>query len=127
MIITSLLDKTVIYGDTKAKICAIYEKNFTVWLGLVTYDGQLIFGILPAEVRIDKYGQYKVYLYHTYEKKIFAIKLYREFTGVGLKEAKDKVEASPAKVLIADNLTYEEAEEMLRKIRLQKMDGEIDG
>lgn len=127
MIISSLLDKTVIYGDTKAKICAIYEKNFTVWLGLVTYDGQLIFGVLPGEVRIDKYGQYKVYLIHPQEKKIWAIKFCREVTGLGLKEAKEKVEATPGRVLIADNLTYEEAEEMLRKIRLQKMEGEIDG
>jgi ribosomal protein L7/L12 len=82
---------------------------------------------LPSEVRIDKYGQYKVYLFHTYEKKILAIKIVREFNSLGLREAKDKVDASPVKVLIAENLSYDEAQEILKKIRLQKMDGEIEG
>jgi hypothetical protein len=127
MILSNLLDKTVLYGDTKAKICAVYEKNQSIWLGLECYDGELIFGVLPIQVRMDTKGHYKVYLFHSYQNKIRAIKIYREFTGASLLDAKNKIEAFPGKVLLSENLTYEESQNLVSKIRAQNMEADIDG
>jgi large subunit ribosomal protein L7/L12 len=47
-------------------------------------------------------------------KKVPVIKVVREITGLGLKEAKDLVESAPAN--IKEAVTKEEAEEVAKKL-----------
>ena len=63
-------------------------------------------GILPEEgtgtTSVTTYSQsstYKVRLNDAGNEKVKAIKEYREFTGVGLKEAKDMIDAAPCIML----------------------------
>jgi large subunit ribosomal protein L7/L12 len=51
------------------------------------------------------------------DKKIQVIKVVREVTGLGLKEAKDLVEGAPK--VVKENLTKEEAEALKKKIEEQ--------
>src|SRR5438067_12405862 len=67
----------------------------------------------PAEVK----DEFTVVLAAAGDKKINVIKVVREITGLGLKEAKDLVEAAPKPV--KENVSKEEAE----KIKKQLEDG----
>ena len=67
----------------------------------------------PAEVK----DEFTVVLAAAGDKKINVIKVVREITGLGLKEAKDLVEGSPKPV--KENIAKEEAE----KIKKQLEDG----
>lgn len=49
------------------------------------------------------------------DKKIAAIKVVREITGLGLKEAKDLVEAAPK--LVKEGVSKADAEEMRKKLQ----------
>ncbi|MGC8843156.1 MAG: 50S ribosomal protein L7/L12, partial [bacterium] len=51
------------------------------------------------------------------EKKIQVIKVVRELTGLGLKEAKDLVESAPQKV--KEGVSKQEAEEVKKKLEEQ--------
>jgi len=57
------------------------------------------------------------------EKKIQVIKLVREATGLGLKEAKELVESAPKAV--KEGLSKEEADELAEKIKAQGGEVEI--
>jgi len=67
----------------------------------------------PAEVQTE----FAVLLSEVGDKKINVIKVVREITGLGLKEAKDLVEGAPKPV--KENISKEEAE----KIKKQLEDG----
>jgi len=62
---------------------------------------------------VEEQTEFAVVLEAAGEKKINVIKVVREVTSLGLKEAKDLVEAAPAKV--KEGVTKQEAEEIKKK------------
>tara|TARA_B100000959_G_scaffold91815_1_gene97558 strand:- start:1200 stop:1574 length:375 start_codon:yes stop_codon:yes gene_type:complete len=73
----------------------------------------------PAEEEKTEFG---VTLVSFGDKKIQVIKVVREITGLGLKEAKDMVEAAPK--VIKEGINKEEAEEI--KNKLEKVGATIE-
>ena len=59
------------------------------------------------------------------DKKIQVIKVVRELTGLGLKEAKDLVDGAPKTV--KENLSKEEAEKLAKELKDSGADVEIKG
>ena len=70
-------------------------------------------GGAAAEAAEEK-TEFDVVLENAGEKKINVIKVVREVTSLGLKEAKDLVESAPAKV--KEGITKQEAEEIKAKL-----------
>ena len=66
-----------------------------------------------AEVAEEK-SEFDVVLASAGEKKINVIKVVREITGLGLKEAKELVDGAPGKV--KEGISNEEAEEIKKKL-----------
>lgn len=66
----------------------------------------------PAE-SVEEQTEFDVILESAGEKKINVIKVVREVTSLGLKEAKDLVEAAPSK--IKEGVTKQEAEDIKKK------------
>lgn len=66
----------------------------------------------PAEP-VEEKTEFDVILEDAGEKKINVIKVVREVTSLGLKEAKDLVEAAPAKV--KEGVSKQEAEDIRKK------------
>lgn len=65
-------------------------------------------GAAPAAVEVEEQEEFDVVLDEVGGQKIAVIKEVRTFTGLGLKEAKDLVDAAPSKVL--EKVTKEAAE-----------------
>ena len=65
-------------------------------------------GAAPAAVEVEEQEEFDVVLEEVGSQKIAVIKEVRTFTGLGLKEAKDLVDAAPSKVL--EKVTKEAAE-----------------
>lgn len=72
---------------------------------------QVASGATPAT---EEKTEYSVILTSSGTNKIQTIKVVREITGLGLKEAKDLVESVPKP--IKENVTKEQAEEIKKKI-----------
>ena len=70
----------------------------------------------PAEAAEEK-TEFDVELTEIGEQKVKVIKVVREITGLGLKEAKDLVEAAPK--VVKEAVSKEEAEELKKKIEEQ--------
>jgi large subunit ribosomal protein L7/L12 len=68
----------------------------------------------PAAAAVDEKTEFDVILVSVGDKKIEVLKIVREVTGLGLKEAKDLVDAAPKP--IKEKVKKEEAEEMKKKI-----------
>lgn len=66
----------------------------------------------PAEA-VEEQTEFDVILESAGEKKINVIKVVREVTSLGLKEAKDLVEAAPSKV--KEGVSKQEAEDVKKK------------
>ena len=73
-------------------------------------------GAAPAEKEEEK-STFDVVLKSAGEKKIQVIKVVREATGLGLKEAKDLVEGAPK--VVKDNLQKADAEALKKKLEEQ--------
>ena len=73
-------------------------------------------GAAPAPATEEK-TEFDVILTAAGEKKIQVIKVVRELTGLGLKEAKDLVDGAPKPV--KEKVTKAEAEEMKKKLEEQ--------
>jgi large subunit ribosomal protein L7/L12 len=69
-------------------------------------------GAAPAEAA-EEQTEFEVILESAGEKKINVIKVVREVTSLGLKEAKDLVEAAPTKV--KEGVSKQEAEDIKKK------------
>lgn len=67
-----------------------------------------------AAEAVEEQTEFDVLLEDAGEKKINVIKVVREVTSLGLKEAKDLVEAAPAKV--KEGVSKQEAEEIKKKL-----------
>ena len=68
----------------------------------------------PAAAAVEEKTEFTVELKEAGASKINVIKVVREITGLGLKEAKDLVEAAPKP--IKEGVTKAEAEEMKKKL-----------
>ena len=73
-------------------------------------------GAAPAEVAEEK-TTFDVVLKAAGEKKIQVIKVVREATGLGLKEAKDLVEGAPK--VVKDNLPKADADKLAKSLTEQ--------
>jgi large subunit ribosomal protein L7/L12 len=62
----------------------------------------------------EEQTEFTVHLAATGEKKIDVIKVVRELTGLGLKEAKDLVEGAPQ--VVKEGVAKKDAEEMKKKL-----------
>ena len=67
-----------------------------------------------AAVAVEEQTEFDAVLTGTGEKKIQVIKVVREITGLGLKEAKDLVDGAPKNV--KEGVSKDEAEEVKKKI-----------
>ena len=68
----------------------------------------------PAAAAAEEQTEFSVELVAAGANKINVIKVVREITGLGLKEAKDMVEAAPK--VVKDGAAKAEAEEMKKKL-----------
>lgn len=75
----------------------------------------------PA-VEVEEKTEFDVVLANAGEKKINVIKVVRELTGLGLKEAKDVVDGAPS--VLKEGLPKEEAEAM--KAKLEEVGAKIE-
>ena len=73
-------------------------------------------GAAPAEAAEEK-DEFDVILTAAGDKKIQVIKVVRELTGLGLKEAKDLVDGAPKAV--KEKVTKAEADDMMKKLQEQ--------
>lgn len=71
-------------------------------------------GAAAAGGGADAKSEYAVHLAEVGDKKMNVIKVVREISGLGLKEAKDLVDNAPK--LIKDNVPDAEAQEMKKKL-----------
>ena len=74
-------------------------------------------GAAAGTAAIEEKTEFDVILGAAGEKKIQVIKVVRELTGLGLKEAKDLVDGAPKPV--KEKVTKAEAEEMKKKLEEQ--------
>ena len=74
-------------------------------------------GAGPAAAAAEEKTEFNVILADAGDKKIQVIKVVRTHTGLGLKEAKDLVEAAPKP--IKEGLTKEEAEKIKKELEEQ--------
>ena len=84
--------------------------------GAVMMSGPVGTGTAPAAKEEEK-TTFDVVLKSGGEKKIQVIKVVREATGLGLKEAKDLVEGAPK--VVKDNLPKADAEALKKKLEEQ--------
>ena len=68
----------------------------------------------PAAAAVEEQTEFNVVLADAGEKKVNVIKAVRELTGLGLKEAKEKVNTAPQ--VIAEGLSKEAAEDAKKKL-----------
>lgn len=68
-----------------------------------------------GEAAAEEKSEYDIELAGAGENKIAVIKVVKEITGLGLKEAKDMVDGAPA--VIKEKVKKEEAEEMEKKLK----------
>ncbi len=80
----------------------------------VSAQATVVAGGGAAVEAVEEKTDFDVILTSGGEKKINAIKVVRELTGLGLKEAKDAVENAPT--VLKEGATKAEAEEMKKKI-----------
>ena len=76
-----------------------------------------------AAAAVEEKTEFDVVLMSAGEKKINVIKVVRELTGLGLKEAKDLVDGAPKPV--KEKVTKAEAEDMKKKLEEQGANVEV--
>ena len=77
----------------------------------------------PAAAAVEEKTEFNVILAETGEKKIQVIKVVRELTGLGLKEAKDLVDGAPKPV--KEGVSKADAENVKKKLEEQGAKVEI--
>jgi large subunit ribosomal protein L7/L12 len=103
---------------------ADFKKAFEDKFG-VTAAAPMMMGAMPgggAATAVEEQTEFDVVLTGAGDKKIQVIKVVREATGLGLKEAKDLVDGAPKTV--KEKLSKGEAEEL--KKRLEEVGGAVE-
>lgn len=68
----------------------------------------------PAAAQVEEQTEFNVELTEVGSEKVKVIKVVREITGLGLKEAKDTVDGAPK--VLKEAVSKEEAEEIKKKL-----------
>jgi len=92
------------------ELVKLLEKRFGVSAAAVAVAG----AAAPAADAADEKSSFNVELTAIGEQKIGVIKAIKEILGLGLKEAKDLVEAAPS--MVKEGLKKDEAEAMKKKL-----------
>lgn len=95
-----------------SELVKVLEKKFGV--SAATPVAVAVSGGAAEAVVVEEKTEFNVELTSSGAQKIAVIKVVREITGLGLKEAKDLVDAAPK--VIKEAVKKEEAEEMKKKI-----------
>ena len=82
----------------------------------VTAVAPVVADPVAAAAPVEEKSEFTVFLAATGDKKINVIKEVRAFTGLGLKEAKDLVEAAPKE--IKSGVAKKDAEEVKKKLEV---------
>ena len=80
----------------------------------VTAAAAVAAGPAAAAAAVEEQTEFNVVLAEAGDKKVNVIKAVRELTGLGLKEAKEKVDTAPQ--VIAEGLSKEAAEDAKKKL-----------
>lgn len=114
-------------SDKKQQVIDLIKQMTVLELAELVKEMEEIFGVSaaapvavaaapsagPAEAADEK-SEFDVILQHPGEKKINVIKVVREITKLGLKEAKDLVDGAPK--LVVEKVSKEEAESVKKKL-----------
>jgi len=99
-----------------------FEDKFGVTAAAPMMMGGMMGGVGGAAAAVEEQTEFDVVLAGAGDKKIQVIKVVREATGLGLKEAKDLVDGAPK--VVKDKLSKAEAEEL--KKRLEEVGGVVE-
>jgi len=99
-----------------------FEDKFGVTAAAPMMMGGMMGGGGGAAAAVEEQTEFDVVLAGAGDKKIQVIKVVREATGLGLKEAKDLVDGAPK--VVKDKLSKTEAEEL--KKRLEEVGGVVE-
>jgi large subunit ribosomal protein L7/L12 len=99
---------------------AIQEKFGVTAAAPIMMGGPMMGG--PAAAAVEEKTEFNVVLTSVGDKKIQVIKVVRELTSLGLKEAKDLVESAPAAV--KEGLSKDEAESA--KAKLEEVGAQVE-
>ncbi len=108
--IDAIKGMTVLELNDLVKAC---EEEF----GVSAAAGVVVAAAGPAAAAEEEKTEFNVELTEVGENKVKVIKVVREITGLGLKEAKDLVDGAPK--MIKENATKEEAEEIKAKVEAE--------
>ena len=106
-IIEAIKELSVLELNDLVKAC---EEEF----GVSAAAGVVVAAAGPAAAAEEEKTEFDVELTEFGAEKVKVIKVVREITGLGLKEAKDTVEAAPK--VIKEQVSKEEAEELKKKL-----------
>ena len=109
-------------GDKIVQLTLMQAKELSDYLenvyGIKAAAGGVMMAAAPAAggeaVKAEAQSEFTVVLEGFGDKKIGVIKVVRAATGLGLKEAKDLVEAVPAK--IKENISKEDADKLKKEL-----------
>lgn len=104
--IDAIKELTVLELNDLVKAC---EEEF----GVSAAAGVVVAAAGPAE-EVEEKTEFDVELTEVGSEKVKVIKVVREITGLGLKEAKDTVEGAPK--VIKEGISKDEAEEVKKKL-----------
>ncbi len=106
-LIDAIKEMTVLELNELVKAC---EEEF----GVSAAAGVVVAAAGPAADQAEEKTEFDVELTEVGAEKVKVIKVVREVTGLGLKEAKDTVEGAPK--VIKEGASKEEAEEIKKKL-----------
>ena len=106
-IISAIEELSVLELNDLVKAC---EEKF----GVSAAAGVVVAAAGPAAEAAEEKTEFDVELTEIGAEKVKVIKVVREITGLGLKEAKDAVESAPK--VIKEGASKEEAEEIKKKL-----------
>ena len=106
-IIEAIKELSVLELNDLVKAC---EEEF----GVSAAAGVVVAAAGPAAAAEEEKTEFDVELTEFGAEKVKVIKVVREITGLGLKEAKDVVESAPK--VIKEQVSKEEAEELKKKL-----------
>ncbi len=108
--IDALKELTVLELNDLVKAC---EEEF----GVSAAAGVVVAAAGPAAAAEEEKTEFDVELTEIGPNKVKVIKVVREITGLGLKEAKDLVDSAPK--MIKEQVSKEEAEEIQKKVEAE--------
>jgi len=111
-ILDAIGNKTVL---ELADLVEAFKSKFNVTVAAVAASGGA--GAGGAAAAVEEQTEFTVILKTTGDKKINVIKVVRELTSLGLKEAKDLVDGAPSTV--KEGVSKAEAEEMKKRLEDQ--------